>query len=156
MKNIYCYLLYAAAFIIGGCTSVTLRPADFSWPIEVLSKPDSLGTFQETRYKVAFNVKPLLFAELKDSVDVTRYMLHVIRDMNGYYFITAKDFKNVYVYVQGEGALKLEKKILITEKGLEAPAFNQKGIYIQLVNEQKENEPPLLLSHEGIQKGEKK
>jgi hypothetical protein len=121
-----------------------------------VAAPDSSGTIQVTRYKIAFNSKPLLFEELQDSIHVTKHMLHVVRDQNGYYFITAKDFKNVYVFVQGEGALKLEKKISVSEKGLEAPAFNQRGLFIQLFNEQKENEPSILLSNDGIQKGEKK
>ena len=43
-----------------------------------------------------------------------------------------------------------------SEKGLEAPAFNQKGSFVQFVNEQKENEPAILLSNDGIQEGEKK
>jgi hypothetical protein len=142
--------------IIEGCASLTLRPVDFSWPIEVLATPESNGTIQVARYKVAFNVKPLLFEELKDSVNVTSYALHIIRDQKGYYYITGKNFKRVYIFTQGDGALKLEKKILISEKGLDAPAFNQKELFIQLVNENKENEPPILLSSEGIQEGEKK
>jgi hypothetical protein len=155
MKTTFCFL-FTLAFILEGCAPLTLRPADFSWPIEIAATPDSSGTIQVARYKVAFNSKPLLFEELKDSIHVTKYTLHVVRDQNGYYFITAKDFKSVYVFVQGEGALKLEKKISVSEKGLEAPAFNQKGSFIQLVNEQKENEPALLLSNDGIQEGEKK
>jgi hypothetical protein len=156
MKTTFCFLFCILTFIIAGCTPLTLRPADFSWPIEIVAAPDSSGTIQVTRYKVAFNSKPLLFEELQDSIHVTKHTLHVIRDQNGYYFITAKNFKSVYVFVQGEGALKLEKKISMSEKGLEAPAFNQKGSFVQLVNEQKENEPAILLSNDGIQEGEKK
>jgi hypothetical protein len=156
MKTIFCFLFCAAAFIIAGCTSLTLQPADFSWPIEIAVTPDINGTVQISRYQVSFNSKPLLFEELQDSVNVTKHLLHVIRDQNGYYFIAAKDFKNVYVFNQDEGALKLEKKIKVSEKGLEAPAFNQKGLLIQLVNEQKESEPTVLLSTDGIKEGEKK
>jgi hypothetical protein len=156
MKTTFCFLFCILTFIIAGCTPLTLRPADFSWPIEIVAAPDSSGTIQVTRYKVAFNSKPLLFEELQDSIHVAKHTLHVIRDQNGYYFITAKNFKSVYVFVQGEGALKLEKKISISEKGLEAPGFNQKGSFVQLVNEQKENEPAILLSNDGIQEGEKK
>lgn len=156
MRTTFCFLFCTAVFILEGCSPLTLRPADFSWPIEIVAAPDSSGTIQVTRYKVTFNSKPLFFEELQDSIHITKHMLHVVRDQNGYYFITAKDFKSVYVFVQGEGALKLEKKIQVSEKGLEAPAFNQKGLFIQLVNEQKENEPSILLSNDGIQEGEKK
>lgn len=156
MKTTFCFIFCIIAFIIAGCSSLTLRPANFSWPIEIAVTPDVDGTVKIPRYQVSFNSKPLLFEELQDSIYVTNRMMHVIRDQNGFYFITAKDFKNVYVFNQDEGALKLESKIQVSENGLEAPAFNQKGLSVQLVNEQKENEPAILLSNDGIQEGEKK
>jgi hypothetical protein len=155
MKTAFCYLFLLFAFILEGCGSLTLTPADFSWPIEIAAVPDSTGMLQISRYKIAFNSKPLLYEELKDSVHVTKHIIHVIRDQNGFYYLTSKDFKNVYVFHQGEGALKLEKKIFIAKTGLDAPAFNQKGSVIQLVNEQKENEPTILLSNDGIHEGAK-
>ncbi|MBN1398101.1 MAG: hypothetical protein JXA06_08750 [Bacteroidetes bacterium] len=153
MKTTFCLIF---AFIIAGCASLSLQPADFSWPIEVAAAPNANGVVQISRYQVSFNSKPLLFEELQDSINVTNRLMHVIRDQNGFYFITAKDFKNVYVFTQDEGALKLKNKIEISETGLEAPAFNQKGLLVQLVNEQKENEPAILLSTDGIQEGENK
>ena len=144
------------AIILAGCSTLLLRPADFSWPVEVTLKPDGKGNVQEARYQMSFNVKALLFEELQDSVTVTKHTLHILRDQAGYYFITAKGFKNVYVFGQGDGALKLEKKILISEKGLEAPALNQKTPFIQLINENKENEAPVALTKDGIVEGGKK
>jgi hypothetical protein len=144
------------AIILTGCSTLLLSPADFSWPIEVTLKPDVKGNVQESRYKVSFNVKALLFEELQDSVAVTKHTLHILRDQSGYYFITAKGFKNVYVFGQGDGALKLEKKIFVSEKGLEAPAFNQKTPNVHLINENKENEVPVVLTKDGIIEGGKK
>ena len=144
------------AMILTGCSTLLLQPADFSWPIEIALKPDGKGNVQEARYQMSFNVKALLFEELQDSVAVTKHTLHILRDHAGYYFITAKGFKNVYVFGQGNGALKLEKKILVSEKGLEAPALNQKTPYIHLINENKENEVPIVLTKDGIIEGEKK
>jgi hypothetical protein len=139
-----------------GCSPFMLRPVDFSWPIEVAVKPDGKGNVQVARYQVSFNAKALLFVELQDSVSVTKHMLHILRDHDGYYYITAKGFKNVYVFEPCEGALKLEKKILVSEKGLEAPAMNQKTPYVQLVNENNENEAPVVLTKDGILEGGKK
>jgi hypothetical protein len=153
MKTIFFFLFFAILFIAGGCAPLTLRPADFSWPVDVVVKPDSMGTVQLTRYQISFTVKALLFEELKDSIKVTQHVFHIIRDKKGYYFITAKDFKNVYVFAQEEGSLELEKKIFISEKSLRAPAMNQKPPFIQLVNEADENESPIMLSESGIQKG---
>ncbi len=144
------------AISLAGCSTLLLRPADFSWPVEVTLKPDAKGNVQEARYQISFNVKALLFEELQDSVAVTKHTLHILRDQAGYYFITAKGFKNVYVFGQGDGALKLEKKILVAEKGLEAPALNQKTPFIHLINENKENEAPIILTKDGIMEGGKK
>jgi hypothetical protein len=147
--------LYVLAILLTGCSALMLRPADFSWPIEVAVKPDGNGTVQVARYQVSFNTKALLFAELKDSVAVTKHTIHILRDQAGYYFITAKDFKNVYVFGQINSALKLENKILVSEKGLEAPALNQKVPYVHLINENKENAVPVVLTKDGIIEGGK-
>jgi hypothetical protein len=73
--------------------------------------------------------------------------------MKGYYFITASKFKNVYVFGQIEGGLKLTNKILVSQDGLENPAFNQRPPYIQLLNGEN---PPVSLTKEGILEGENK
>jgi hypothetical protein len=151
--NVFAVML---AIILAGCSTLLLRPADFSWPIEVALNPDGKGNVKEARYQVSFNVKALLFEELQDSIAVTKHTLHILRDEAGNYFITAKGFKNVYVFSQGDGALKLEKKIFISETGLEAPAFNQKTPYVYLINEKNENEVPVVLTKNGIIEGEKK
>jgi len=156
MRTAFNVFVCVFATILAGCSTLVLRPADFSWPIEVALKPDGKGNVQETRYQVSFNVKALLFEELKDSVAVTKHTLHILRDHAGYYFIAAKGFKNVYVFGQGDGMLKLEKKIFVSEKGLEAPALNQKTPYIHLINEDKENEVPVVLTKDGIIEGGKK
>jgi hypothetical protein len=102
---------------------------------------------------MTFNVKPLLFDETADSVHVSGIELRIIRDASGYYYITAPKFKNVYVFASDEGRLKLATKILISEAGIAAPAFNQRPPYIQLLNGK---EKPLLLSRGGIQQGGQK
>jgi hypothetical protein len=141
--------------ILAGCSTLLLRPADFSWPVEVVLKPDGKGNVQESRYQISFNVKALLFEELQDSVTVQNHTLHILRDSAGYYFITAKRFKNVYVFSQGDGVLKLERKICVTDMGLDAPALNQKTPYVHLINENKENDAPIVLTKDGIQEGGK-
>jgi hypothetical protein len=156
MRTILNMCICMIAIILTGCSTLLLRPADFSWPVEITLKPDAKGNVQEARYQMSFNVKALLFEELQDSVTVTKHTLHVLRDHAGYYFITAKGFKNVYVFAHGDGALKLEKKILISENVLEAPALNQKAQFIQLINENKENEAPVALTKDGIVEGGKK
>jgi hypothetical protein len=140
-------------FILAGCSSLTLKPCDFSWPIESSLNVDSQGLVQSERYSFSLNVKELLFAETQDSVNVSKVTLRMIRDAHGYYFVTASQFKNVYVFEQIEGGLKLKNKILVAQDGLSEPAFNRRMPYIQIVNGQN---PAVLLTVDGVFEGEKK
>jgi len=140
-----CILLSAAMY---GCASLILSPVDYSWPVESVLKPDEKGKVEEARYSMTFNVKPLLFAETGDSVHVGDIAFRMIRDMSGYYFVTAPKFKNVYVFKTDEGQLKLDSKILISENGIPAPAFNQRPPYIELLNGK---EKSILLNRSGMQ-----
>jgi hypothetical protein len=142
--------------LLGGCASLVLQPANFAWPIELVLKPDAKGMVHDARYQFNCSVKPLLFEERQDSVHVTGYILHIVRDQEGYYYITGREFKNVYIFIQAEGGLKLFKKVPVSDKELTAPAFNQKPPFVQLVNEEDENAAPILFNKNGIQQGDKK
>jgi hypothetical protein len=141
------------SFILTGCSSLTLKPGDFAWPIESVLSIDDQGNVQTRLYSFSFNVKELLFAETQDSVHVSKVSLRMIRDVKGFYFITASKFKNVYVFEQTEGGLKLNNKILVAPDGLNEPFFNQQVPFIQLVNGQNHT---LLLTKDGVFEGEKK
>ena len=156
MKTTLTIFVCILAVQIMGCSTLVLRPVDFSWPIEVTLQPDGKGNVQEARYQLSFNVKALLFEELQDSTTVKKHTLRILRDQAGYYFITAKGFKNVYVFGHGDGTLRLQKKIFVSEKGLDAPALNQRVPYISLINEKRGNEAPILLTKDGIAEGGKK
>ena len=156
MKTTLNVFVCVLALQVLGCSTLVLRPVDFSWPIEAVLQPDGKGNVREARYQVSFNVKALLFEELQDSTDAAKHTLHVLRDQAGYYFITAKGFKNVYVFGHGDGTLRLQKKISVSEKGLDAPALNQRVPYISLINEKRGNEAPILLTKDGIAEGAKK
>ena len=139
--------------ILAGCSSLILKPADFAWPVESVLSVDSQGKVQSERYSFSVDVKALLFAETQDSVNILKINLRIIRDVKGYYFITASQFKNVYVFEQTVGGLKLKNKILVAQSGLTEPALNQRVPYVQLVNGKN---PALLLTEEGVFEGEKK
>ena len=145
--------IFLSFLILAGCSSLTLKPSDFAWPVESALSVDSQGNVQSERYSFSINVKELLFAETHDSVNVSKVTLRMIRDEKGFYFITASQFKNVYVFEQIEGGLKLKNKILIAQNGLLEPAFNQRVPYIQIVNGQN---PAILLTKDGVFEGEKK
>lgn len=150
MRLIIPLLAFVISGGIVGCSSLMLKPADFSWPVESVLKADNKGMVQESRYQLSFSVKPLFFEETGDSANVTGATVRMIRDQLGYYYIVAPKFKNVYVFVSAEGGLKLEKKIMISESGLSSPAFNARVPHVQLLNG---NDKPRLLSKGGIQEG---
>jgi hypothetical protein len=152
MKGLFAALSVSLA-VLAGCSSLTLKPGDFAWPVESALKVDAAGMVQDSRYSFSVNVKGLLFEETKDSVNVAGVVVRVIRNADGYFFMTGKKFKNVYVFAQAEGSLKLAHTILITENGLADPAFNQRTPYVQLLNEQ---HTPVLLTKDGIVEGDKK
>ena len=143
--------------VLFGCGGLALKPAEFAWPFESVFKVDAKGVASEedepARYFVKFNAKPLLFEETGDSVSVVNHSFRVIRDGLGYYFVTGKNFKNVYVFASSEGALTLQNKIKVSETGLESPAFNQRPPFVQLLNGK---EKARMLSKDGLQEGGKK
>ena len=140
-------------FILAGCSSLILKPADFAWPVESVLTVDSQGRIQSDRYSFSVDVKALLFAETQDSVNISKLSLRIIRDVKGYYFMTASQFKHVYVFAQTAGGLKLKNRILVAQNGLTEPALNQRMPYVQLINGKN---PALLLTEEGVFEGEKK
>lgn len=151
MRQVFIAILCVTG--LAGCGMLTLTPCDFSWPVESVLKVQHTGMVQEQRYSITCNVKSLLFTETQDSVNIEQWSIRMIRDTKGYFYMTAAKFKHVYVFGQIEGGLKLSKAILISENGMEDPKFNQRPPYIQLMNG---NEAPVLLTNDGIQKGDKK
>jgi len=132
---------------IESCSSVVLKPADFYWPIESVLKVDNKGFVEDQRYSIIVKVKTLFFEEFADSNNFTGKEIRMIRDKNGYCYMTGKDFKNVYVFFPVEAGFKLYEKILISEdKAMSNPAFNQKSPYIELID----GKNKYLLQHKGI------
>lgn len=129
------------------CSSLILSPSDFSWPIENVLKVDDKGFISEDRYTFSINVKKLFYEEFKDSTNFSGKELRIIRDKLGYYYMTGKEFKNVYLFMPVENGMKLEKKINISEtEKLTAPVFNQKLPNIELIDGSKK----YLLNVNGI------
>lgn len=121
--------------IAAGCSSLMLKPADYSWPVENVLKIDTNGLVSEDRHTFQINVKPIFYEEFADSNLAENNEIRVIRDQLGYYYMTAPKFKNVYVFESVEGGMELEKKISISDTlALNTPVFNQRPPYIELVD----------------------
>ncbi len=120
--------------LFGACTSLVLKPANFAWPVEAVLAPDENGTVQDERYSVSFNVSQIFFEEFADAPINQDKQIRIIRNTNGFYFVTSKEFKNVYVFAAGDASLNLVNKILISENGLQNPVMNQRAPYIELID----------------------
>ena len=137
MKYSRIFITLLAATLLGGCASLQLQPVDFSWASEEILDVGSNGTVSAKRYSSEFNVKALLQTEFAADTMAAKgtKMVRVIRDKAGYYFITGPNFKNVYVFINGDASLSLSNTIAVSpEKRMEDPKFNQRDAYIELLN----------------------
>jgi hypothetical protein len=129
------FLTIVVTALMFSCSSLTLTPAEFSWPLESVLKIDNNGFVKEDRNSISFDTKALFLEETEDSLGYAGKTLHLIRNNEGFYFMTAVDFKNVYVFTVEENAFSLENKIQIKETGLKNPAFNQRKPFIELLDD---------------------
>ncbi|HEX9253729.1 MAG TPA: hypothetical protein VF870_15895 [Ignavibacteriaceae bacterium] len=152
MKHKKIFLVFTSIILLTACTSLLLEPAQFAWPLESVLKVDKEGFVKEERFALNFNTKALFFEETQDSLAYAGKTIRLIRNNEGYYFMTAPNFKNVYVFSVDKSAFSLKTKILISETtGLLNPAFNQRSPYIELLDDGKS----IKLTSEGIQEGVK-
>lgn len=143
--------LILTLIISTACSSLKLAPAEFGWPIESVQKIDNDGFVKEDRYSFSFNSKALFLEEMQDSMAYKGKDLRIIRNKDGYYFITTKEFKNVYIFKQSEASFELKEKVLVNESGLSNPFFNQRNTFIELVD----GDFKAFLTSEGLQGGVK-
>jgi len=123
--------------ITAACSTLKLQQADFAWPVEsVLSVSDD-GMVTEDRYSISFDARGLFFEEFQDSSVSKGKEIRIIRDVNGFYFITTEKFKNVYVFKMDNGAMILDNKINVSETGVTNPVLNQRPPNIELIDDGK-------------------
>lgn len=152
MNHIKTILLISfITILIAACSTLKLTPADFGWPIESVLKIDDKGYAHDDRYSISFNTKPLFFEEEQDSMAYTGNSIRLIRNTEGFYFVTAKNFKSVYVFSTDKSALSLENKIPVNEKGFTDPVLNQRPPFIELIDEG----TTYKITSEGVEGGKK-
>lgn len=122
------------SFVLSSCSSLSLQWVDYSWPVESVLKVDQHNVIEERRYAISMRVTNLAIEELQDSTALIGTSLRVIRNEEGYYFVTGPRFKNVYVFTPGANELNLKAKLELSEKGMKSPAFNLRSPYIEVVD----------------------
>ena len=129
--------LFLLLIIAAACSTLKLQQADFAWPVESVLFVNDDGMVTEDRYSIIFDARGLFFEEFQDSSVFKGKKIRIIRDVNGFYFITAEKFKNVYVFKMDYGAMILDNKISVSETGVTNPALNQRPPYIVLIDDSK-------------------
>ncbi|MDR9415613.1 MAG: hypothetical protein RI564_04960 [Gracilimonas sp.] len=130
------------------CNKFTVENVDYSQRIESVLTPDEKGIITDKRYAISFNIQPFKKQEFGDSDSSKVEELRLIRNEDGYYFITASAFKNIYVMQPEKGSLKLVRKIKIGEERISEPALNLRDTTVQLVN--RDTGEIYLLTQNGI------
>jgi hypothetical protein len=136
------------------CKTFVVKDVNYSHQLESVLTPDENGDIHDVRHGLTFNVAPFQQQEFGDTDSTQIQEIRLIRDAKGYYFITANQFKHVYVMKPGAGTLKMEKKIKVSDDRLEAPALNFRNNTVQLVKT--ETNEIFVLTEDGIQENKTK
>lgn len=151
-KTTLAFVVFGILFFQACNKSLVVKNVNYAQQIESVLVPDENGTVTDVRYGLSYSILPFQYEEFEDSSSVQVNEVRMIRNNQGYYFITADKFKHVYVMAPKRGELKLEKKILVDEEGLYSPAFNWREPVVQLITNS--NDIVILLNEKGIYKGE--
>ena len=121
-------------FVLSSCATLTLESVDFGWPVEDVVKVSQTNMIEAGRYVLSCNVAKLAAEEFQDTTALTGAQLRLLRNGDGFYFITGAKFKHVYVFAAGAHELSLKCAIEVSKTGLRDPAFNQRPPYVELVD----------------------
>jgi hypothetical protein len=147
MPNRGLFPAFLLLVLVPACSTVTLENANFAWPVEAVLTVNSMNMIEEGRYAFVVNVAPLAGAEFLDSTALRGTALRIIRNAQGYYFVTGPRFKNVYVFRAGDGSFDGVTAIRVSETGLNQPALNQRHPFIELLDG---SAPPHYLTNSGF------
>ncbi len=145
------FLPFLLLVIATACSTLKLQQADFAWPVESVLSVDDDGMVTEDRYSISFDTRALFFEEFQDSSVLKGKKIRIIRDVNGFYFITAEKFKNVYVFIIDYGAMILDNKVNVSDTGVTNPVLNQRPPHIELIDDSKS----IYLTNTGIYRNKK-
>ncbi|MCH8567535.1 MAG: hypothetical protein LAT67_04700 [Balneolales bacterium] len=128
-------IVLSFALLLSACSSrVAIQDVNFAQPIEVVAQTNAQGQFEDVRSGLTFNVLPMLE---KEGIELSAFSgaeVRFIRNHQGYYFVTAAGFRNVYVMQVRENELRSTNIIRVSDNRLQGPAFNQRNPLIQLID----------------------
>jgi hypothetical protein len=151
-KLILLCILSISLVLLPGCSSLRIENVDYGWPVESELTVSDDNMIVEGRYIVSCNISKVASEEFQDSTSLRGTKIRLLRNNEGYYFLTGPRFKNVYVFKPGAGTLSLNSKIEVSKSGLKNPALNQRPPYVELLDD---DTPLRLLTDDDIVEGKK-
>ena len=127
-------LICLAAFAASCTSTMNISDVSFAQPVEFAVKADAKGNVSHRSSGLAFNISEIEEAEPNKRPFSEQRLIRIIRDHNGYYFITSAGYQHVYVMQPVKQGLRLHRKIMVAEKGLRNPAFNQRKPFVELID----------------------
>lgn len=152
-NNILTIFILIFIFIFSSCSTFKIENVKYGWNGEYFAEPDENGDFTIPKNSMKFNILKLLEEEgIKNKI--TDIKLRIIRDDEGYFYITGDKFKYIWVFKTDESSLKLKNKIeLLKGRTLEDPKFNEKKPNIKVFLKDKSE---FIINKDGIIKSENK
>jgi hypothetical protein len=124
--------LIVFAMFISSCSSFKIENVTYGWSAEYIASPDDNGNFTVPKHSMVLNLTKV-FQEEKITDPPSKFNIHIIRDDEGYYFITSDKFIFVWVFESREKSLKLYDKLnLLDNKPLNDPKFNEQKPNVKL------------------------
>jgi hypothetical protein len=134
MNKLVVLLSIPCMVLLPSCSSLTLENVDYGWPVESVTTVSPTNMVSEGHYALSFNIAPVAQEEFQDTTALRGSQIRILRDQEGYYFLTGPKFKHVYVFQPGRHELKKESVIEISQTGLQNPALNLRPPYVELLD----------------------
>jgi hypothetical protein len=130
---------------------LTIEGVHYAWPVESVLNVGADNLVEDGDHGLRFSVARIAEEEFKDTTALRGKQIRLLQSDDGYYFIAAKGFKNVYVMKPRGGELGLKTRIEVSPIGLQDPALNQRPPYVELVD----GKSIVNLTSDGIVEGKK-
>ncbi|MBN1968469.1 MAG: hypothetical protein JXR48_06085 [Candidatus Delongbacteria bacterium] len=127
------FIALISAYVVSCNNPTLISKADYNWPLEKVIQVTNDGLQVKTPDIFAFEVT-VFFEKEGIVLGEDGALIRMIMGDKGYYYLTAKGFKTVYVLQWVEGGLAIKKEIKVSDEGLINPFFNQKKTNVLLVD----------------------
>jgi hypothetical protein len=134
MRSVLGTLAGIAASVVLVACGTTIDGVRYAWPVESVLTVGNNNTVEDGRHALTFSVAAIAEKEFADSTSLRGKEIRLLRNTEGFYFLTGKKFKNVYVLKSGTGTLRVKSQIEVAPRGLEDPALNQRLPYVELLD----------------------